>query len=274
MPIFVNDKSLETFNFYGGECHVKINTSDINHTTEVLAYLHTSNDIMCLLLTIDAIRRVYSTTTINLTIPYFPYARQDRVCNAGESLSVKVMADMINHLNCASVIIYDPHSDVTSALLNHCKVISLADIVVNSALAQEIVTNSLALVSPDAGAEKKIREAGKRLSTASRKIPVFTASKVRDTLTGEIVSTEMHENVEGKDLIILDDICDGGRTFIELAKVLHHHGARNIFLYVTHGIFSQGLDVLKIHFKRVFCYHTMLQRHDIDTDFLTILGDK
>lgn len=272
MPIYVNNKTVETFNFYGGECHVKINPFEINHATEVLAYLNHSNDIMCLLLTVDAIKRANANTIINLTIPYFPYARQDRVCNPGESLSVKVMADLINNLHCASVTIYDPHSDVTPALLNNCKIVSLADIVANSRLEHEIKYENLALVSPDAGAEKKIRELGKRLSSHAQMIPVICATKVRETLTGEIIATEVQANVERKNLIILDDICDGGRTFIELAKVLKSRGAENIYLYVTHGIFSQGLDVLKNHFKHIYCYHTMLQKNNIDNSFLTVLS--
>jgi ribose-phosphate pyrophosphokinase len=75
-------------------------------------------------------------------------------------------------------------------------------------------------------------------------------------------------------LIILDDICDGGQTFVELAKHLKAQGAKAIYLYITHGIFSKGLSVLKQHFEHVYCYHTMLKAAEIDRDFLTILEDK
>jgi ribose-phosphate pyrophosphokinase len=73
--------------------------------------------------------------------------------------------------------------------------------------------------------------------------------------------------------LILDDICDGGRTFSELAKQLQVQHAGDIYLYVTHGIFSQGLAALKPHFKHVYCYHTMLPTDAIDSSFLTVLGD-
>lgn len=272
MSIYVNNKMLDTFNFSGGECHVKIDVSTIGASTKILVHLNSSDDTMCLLLAVDAVRRINPSTAIELTIPYFPYARQDRVCNVGESLSVKVMADIINHLNCSKVTIYDPHSDVTPALLHNCSVISLADIIMQSTLAKMIHEKSFALVSPDAGAEKKIREVGKRLSSTFKTVEVFCATKVRETSTGNIIATELQGDVQGKNLILIDDICDGGRTFIELAKLLKSRDAKNICLYVTHGIFSKGLDVLKEHFSQVFCYHTMLKPADIDTKFLHILG--
>lgn len=229
MSIFVNNRTLNTFKFSGGECYIKIDVADISGKTEIIAPLNSSDDIMCLLLAVDAVRRVNANTAIHLTIPYFPYGRQDRVCNEGESLSVKVMADIINHLNCAKVTIYDPHSDVTPALLNNCYIVSLADIVTNSSLSKDILNKKLALVSPDAGAEKKTRLAAKHLSIAGQTVEVFFSSKTRDTLTGNITATEVHGNVQGKNLLIVDDICDGGRTFVELAKALKSGGQRIFF---------------------------------------------
>ena len=270
MTIFVNQKMLETFVFPGGECHVRINPSDINDTAEILAYLEHSNAVLQLLLAVDAIRRVNPNTAINLTIPYFPYARQDRVCNPGEALSLSVMANLINSLQCNQVTIYDPHSEVTSALLNRCTIITLAELITGSSLAQEIVQKSLALVSPDAGAEKKITHLIQHLASP---VEVFYARKTRNKLTGVITSTTLDGDVHGKDLIILDDICDGGHTFIELAKVLKTHGAGNLYLYVTHGIFSKGLDVLKLYFEKVYCYHTRLKPVEIDPLFLHVLGE-
>lgn len=272
MPIFVNNKPLDVFQFSGGECHVKINTSDIGDKITITAYLNSSDDIMRLLLVVDAVRRVNPSSAIYLTIPYFPYARQDRVCNPGESLSVKVMADLINNLHCASVTIYDPHSDVTPALLTNCRIVSLAEIVSGN-LSQLVTDKKLALVSPDAGAEKKTRIAAKSLSTTGHPIEVICSSKTRDTFTGNITATEVHGNVQGKNLLIVDDICDGGRTFVELAKALKDSGANDIYLYVTHGIFSKGLSELAGYFKQVYCFHTMLDQKAIDEKFLVVLGN-
>lgn len=129
-----------------------------------------------------------------------------------------------------------------------------------------IAAKKLAVVSPDAGAEKKAKEVGKQV-----KADVFAASKVRDTMTGQIISTEIRGDVKGRNLIIIDDICDGGATFTELAKKLKEKGANDIYLYVTHGIFSKGLDVLKEHFKHVYCYHSLVTDFANETKFLTKL---
>lgn len=274
MPIFVNGHLVPTFNFAGGECHVKIGPGAIQRRTELTAHLYTSNDIMSLLLTVDAVRRVNSLTSIDLTIPYFPYARQDRVCNPGESFSLKVMADLVNQLNCTSVTVYDPHSEVTTSLLHNCVVVSQADIVAQSPLAKHITDNGWLLVSPDAGAEKKIHTLVERLATKAHTPSVLCAKKTRESATGRITATEVKGDVRGKDMIIIDDICDGGRTFIELAKALKEGGARDIHLYVTHGIFSKGLDELKVYFKHIYSFQVMLQDALIDRSFLSVIGEK
>jgi ribose-phosphate pyrophosphokinase len=273
MSIFINNLVVPTFLFSGGECSVKLDPAVITAETQLVANLYNSNDVMTLMLTVDAIRRINANTRIHLTIPYFPYARQDRVCNVGESLSVKVMADLINALHCQQVTIYDPHSDVTPALLNNCKTVSLAELIMHSDLKNIIHEKCLTLLSPDAGAEKKVSATAKLLSSPTTPIHFMCASKVRDTLTGNIVSSNIHDNVESLNIIILDDICDGGRTFIELAKILKNNGANDIYLYVIHGIFSKGLEELKQYFKHVYCHHAFLRTEQIEPSFLTILNE-
>ncbi len=272
MPVFVNKQPINTFNFPGGECYARISPEGISGFTEVTAVLNDSDSILSLLLVIDAIRRVNCHTQIRLTIPYFPYARQDRVCNVGESLSVKVMADLVNALQCYEVVIYDPHSDVTPALLNRCRVISSEEILMNSFLREVIINNNWVLISPDAGAEKKVKAVAKSLSTENNQIEMHCASKIRDTLTGKILSTHLNGDIRGKQLLIIDDICDGGQTFMLLAQVLKDLGAGDIYLYITHGIFSKGLEILKQHFKKIYCFHTFISQNLIDKEFLQILG--
>jgi ribose-phosphate pyrophosphokinase len=267
MTITINNKEIKTFNFSGGECYVSIENIDIGDTTKINAYLYNSDDIMRLIMTVDAVRQVDPTSKIDLTLPYFPYARQDRVCNAGEAFSAYVMADLINGLNCHSVSVIDPHSPVIEQHLNNCRIITQAEII-QGVVSDFITKKSLTLVSPDKGAANKTQAASELLGIPE----VIYCSKVRDTKTGHITHSEVHGNAMGKDLIILDDICDGGRTFTELAKTLKEHGAGELYLYVTHGIFSKGLDVLKEHFTHVFCVHTFLTTEQIDKDFLTVTG--
>lgn len=261
MIIYVNGVEIFGFKFGGGECHVSVDMA-ITEVTKITAYLRNSDDIMLLLLTVDAVKRINHKTKIDLFIPYFPYARQDRVCLPGEPLSVSVMAGIINSLNCNEVVIADPHSDVTPALINNCKIVTQSETLENSKVMNKlIVGEGLTLVSPDAGAEKKIVDIANRFDLFA----IF-CTKNRNLETGEIVGVTVPELNGAKDFIIIDDICDGGRTFIALAEALKEKGAGDLYLYVTHGIFSYGLDVLRSHYKNIYCYHTFLC--DYDKDYL------
>lgn len=264
MTITVNKTAIKAFNFSGGECHVSIDGIEIGTVTEIKAVLYNSDDIMRLMMTVDAVRQINAASEINLTVPYFPYARQDRVCNKGEAFSAAVMADLMNNLRCASVTVIDPHSLVIAQHVKNCRIITQAEII-QGVVADFIRKENLILVSPDKGAAAKTQEAADMLNASA----IF-CSKVRETKTGRITHSEVHGDVRGRDLIILDDICDGGRTFIELAKNLKDQGAGKLYLYVTHGIFSKGLDVLKEYFTHVFCAHTFLEAHQIDKSFLTV----
>jgi ribose-phosphate pyrophosphokinase len=269
MTIIVNKQPIKYFNFSGGECCVSISNIIIDETTEVIAYLHNSDDIMCLIMSVDAIRQKNALTNINLKIPYFPYARQDRVCNEGEAFSLSVMANLINNLKCENVTVYDPHSKVTTDLLDNCTVVTQAEILISSVVVSKILEKQLILVSPDAGAENKTRQIADKLN-----IEAIYCTKIRNSKTGQITKTQIPGGVSGKSFIIVDDICDRGGTFTEIAKALKNEGCNELYLYVTHGIFSKGLELLKKYFKHIYCYHYFSKFANIDPEFLTIMESK
>ena len=247
--------------FPGGEVHPRPaadrSESDGSDDTIVRASLTSSDQVMALLMLCDALRRDGELTgrTI-LQVPYFPYARQDRVANDGESLSVAVMAGLINGLGFDEVHVIDPHSDVTSALINNVQVIDAYEPVMRSSMRTSNCRTACEkgiYVIPDAGAEKKTRAFAREFGNTRKPMQ---ASKVRCTKTGQITETALYDNGESddgpQDFVIVDDICDGGRTFIELAKVIRaKHRVRSIHLHVSQGIFSKGLDVLLGHFNTI-----------------------
>jgi len=100
---------------------------------------------------------------------------------------------------------------------------------------------------------------------------VVYCEKIRNHLDGSIDKVSVGGDVNGKDLIIIDDICDGGRTFIALSEELKKNGARDIYLYVTHGIFSNGFDSLRENIKHIFVYIPFNSIEE--TDFVTVLGE-
>jgi ribose-phosphate pyrophosphokinase len=270
MTIYVNDQLVKVSQFAGGERNVNIGAIADENIAEVTAYLHNSNDIMDLLLTVNALRRRDEGISVNLTIPYFPYARQDRVCNPGEALSVEVMAKLINALGCNTVTIFDPHSPKTTKSLVNTEVISAADIIAASPLKDLIKQAGLELVAPDKGAIVRTE----LVSYALGGVPIHYCSKERDSLTHAITKTVIPQDVQGKNLIMVDDICDGGRTFIQLGKALKEAGAKEIYLYVTHGIFMAGLEILKPAIDKVFCLHTYLNPEQRDPSFLTVIENE
>lgn len=236
--------------FPGGEMHATVEpyVEEVAALT-VRAHLPDSAAVMTLLMTTDALRRAYPGVPVALHMPYVPYARQDRVANPGEAHSAKVFCDLVNAQGYSRVVIQDPHSDVVPALLERVEIEDPLP-ALREVVGQIFLTalKQPALVAPDAGARKRVLKLA-----AATGCDVVYADKVRDTRTGHITGTEIQSELPGGPLLVVDDICDGGRTFIELAAAIRAQNyIHPLYLYVTHGIFSKGLDPLLECYDRVF----------------------
>lgn len=234
-----------SFTFSGGEPHIKINPDfDITQKITITHRLNSFNDLGLLCITVDALRRM-DVKNIALFIPYFPAARQDRVMIKGEPLSVKVYADIINGMQLDKVFVFDAHSEVTPALVNNCEVIP------NHTFIEAVVKaigNKVKLISPDGGALKKIYKVSEFIGG----VEVVECSKTRDVKTGLLSGFKVYnEDLHGMDCLIVDDICDGGGTFVGLAEELKNKNAGKLYLAVSHGIFSKGFAVLDC-FEKIF----------------------
>ncbi|RLK06841.1 ribose-phosphate diphosphokinase [Tenacibaculum discolor] len=234
------------FTFSGGEPHIKI-ISKLENVTEVTIThrIQSFNDIGTLLLATNALKNM-EIKKLHVVLPYFPAARQDRLMVSGEPLSVKVYADIINAQNFESVTVFDPHSEVTPALLNNCRVIDNHKFI---ELITQQLSDNLLLISPDGGALKKIYKVAAYLQNYE----VVECSKSRNVKTGQLTGFKVYaDDLQGKDCLIVDDICDGGGTFLGLAKELKAKNAGNLYLAISHGIFSKGFDELQKHFTKIF----------------------
>ena len=238
---FGNEKliNFKSFTFSGGEPHVKIQSDfDTKEAVTITHRLNSFNDLGLLCVTVDALRRM-DVKIINLFIPYFPAARQDRVMIPGEPLSVKVYADILNAMNLNRVTIFDAHSEVTPALVNNCEVIPNHKFI---AEVLKTIGSNVKLISPDGGALKRIYKVSEFLGG----IEVVECSKSRDVKTGKLSGFKVYnDDLQGMNCLIVDDICDGGGTFIGLAEELKKKNAGKLFLAVSHGIFNKGFDDLK-----------------------------
>lgn len=174
--------------------------------------------------------------TFNLHIPYLPYGRQDKEVSNSSTFNLRVFADLINSLSCYKVTTIDAHNPVeTRVLIRNFQNIEPAEFykdAVNASKPEYIVY-------PDAGARLRY---GKSFSDFS----VITCDKVRDQLTGNITGHKVSDDTwaphyKASRFLIVDDLCDGGATFISVAKLLRDiFPAAKIDLCVTHGIFSRG----------------------------------
>jgi ribose-phosphate pyrophosphokinase len=181
---------------------------------------------------------------ISITIPCLFGQRSDRRFKYNESFGLKIITDFINNLNIPFVHILDTHSDVSLALVNNSTKLK-ADEFINKTIT-DINNKGIVLVSPDSGAYKRVFSLAESLN-----LPLVAANKFRD-LDGKI-TLNITGDVKDKECLIIDDIADGGFTFYLLAKQLKEQGASKVYLYVTHGYFNKGFDLLREYIDHIYC---------------------
>lgn len=237
----------------GGEVNVDINCGsklpDASDSNKIIVTAHLNSPEMQIALShaMEALRQQYPLGKFLLEMNYVPYARQDRRCNPGESLGIKVFGDYINSLKFDAVLITDPHSDVTQACINNCVIVDQTEVFGNV----HDFGAGWFVVAPDMGAKKKAEKFAKETGAFG----VITCYKERDMYTGEITSQGIigAENVpKGAKLFVLDDICDGGRTFVGVRELLAQLEPSFVELAVTHGIFSYGTEVVTKLYDKVW----------------------
>jgi ribose-phosphate pyrophosphokinase len=240
--------------FPSQEIKVKIKNQETNSLDKIYitARLKDEKDLFELMLVKDALTAtIYGKVKYVLDLLYMPYMRQDRVCSIGECFSLRVISTMINSMGFEEVRICDSHSNVTEILINNSININKS-VIFNDLLSKKISDAETVVLSPDVGAYKEVNELA---LTYKAKNPVAIGFKHRNLETGQITGVTIHGNLTNKNVVIIDDICDGGRTFIELAKLAKTKGlydAKSVELIVTHGLFTKGLDVLKPYIDKIY----------------------
>jgi ribose-phosphate pyrophosphokinase len=278
-----SDIKFEKTKFPDGQQSIKI-TSNIASEIAIKIYSRfTSFQDLELILCATAALKNIGMTDIFLYIPYFLGGRSDRKFEEGSINYIKdVVAPIINAQHYKGVLVLDPHSDVIEACIDRLDKIDNYSLV-KAALTSIDNTNAarekMCIISPDAGALKKIYGVAKHFDIRD----VLTASKVRDLATGKILHTEIPQitGTGEKNFVIIDDICDGGRTFIEVAKAIREKRPQSMFndkiyLIVTHGIFSGGLLELSNHVNGIYSTNSVkdikvgeYSDYTVDDTFLT-----
>lgn len=245
----------DTMTYPAGEPHIRVKRD--NENREILAELralvpyfrpfiiaeaHDWNGIMKVVIANEILHD--NGVGATFVIPYFPFARHDRRNDHFDSSPVPWVLQLLKDVDCVTI---DPHSDVAGVLPHYSQrevVMEFSDL--------GIFDSNPVVVIPDAGATKKA------YSWIPKDIDYVQAIKTRDVHTGALSGFKIidSEKVAGRHVVIIDDICDGGGTFLGLAEELKNAGAKNLILGVTHGLFTKGIGPLLSHFLWVYTLDT------------------
>jgi len=238
-----SDIVFKTMVFPDGQPHIKMDIASISNLNKkeplkILTRVASPADLLMTLFIKNTLD-YFEFEQVQLNVSYLLAARMDRVMLDGEPFSLKVIAGIINLAGFSKINIFDPHSEVATAVIEHAYTMS-NHVFVKDALGNyfnKYQRSAFCLVSPDAGALKKIHKLAQFLQVDQ----VVECMKERDLKTGALTNFKTTtDNLGGQTCFIIDDICDGGGTFAGTAKMLKEKGAEKVVLVVSHGIFSKG----------------------------------
>ncbi|BBB32248.1 prsA ribose-phosphate pyrophosphokinase [Thermotomaculum hydrothermale] len=223
---------IELTRFSDGEisCHIRENVRG----TDVFVIQSTCNpandNLMELLIMLDTLKRA-SAVRITAVIPYFGYARQDRKHKPRVPISAKLVADLLEKAGANRVISMDLHANQIQGFFD-IPVDHLYASAVFIPYLRNMEFKNLCIVSPDAGGAERARAYSKRLDAS-----LVLVDKRREKANEAEVMNVVGE-VDGRDLIIVDDIIDTAGTLVKTAKALKERGALRIFAVASHGVLS------------------------------------
>lgn len=227
---------MKIINFPDGQPHVRVDSKP-----ESISFsIKTPLDLLVLGQAINAYNNIGHSPIIHIN--WLMGARYDRHMVQGDSFDLQVIANIINSFNAKDIRILDPHSHKSIELIKNSTPIYNRDLYTSINEGDDVV-----LIIPDKGASVKSEIYSKHISGIK---DVVFCDKVRDIEGDGSISIKVRnsELCEGKTCLIVDDICDGGGTFLGIASQIN---PKSISLCVTHGIFSKGLDVFS-NFKNIY----------------------
>lgn len=191
-----------------------------------------NENLMELLITIDALKRA-SAGRINAIVPYYGYSRQDRKDRARVPITAKLVADLLTEAGADRVVSVDLHADQIQGFfdipMDRLKAMPL---IADYILTHDFDMDNLIVVAPDVGSVKRSRELAERIG-----VPLAIIDKRRPQQNvAEVMS--VIGDVNGKDVIMMDDIIDTAGTIVGAAEALKNLGANKIYISCTHPLLS------------------------------------
>ena len=260
--IHVNGELIEQHHFGAGELNIKLFGCG-QETIRILWNYESDEEIF----TLACIRCHYANSRCILTVPYLPHARMDRVKNPEDVFTLKTFASFINGLRFDEVRVLDAHSNVGVALIDRCINESPKDHIQRAIDKLGYSKEHLCLFFPDEGAQK-------RYGTMFPDYLQAFGIKKRNWETMRIEGYDIigEENIKDKYILIIDDICSYGNTFVKAAEAIQAAGAVDISLYITHceDAISKGDIFKKDIFENVFTTNSLVRSEETNSK-LTII---
>ena len=219
--------------FADGEIYVEINENIRGNSIFVIQSISTpaNDNLMELLICIDALRRS-SAKNITAVIPYFGYARQDRKVVPRTAISAKLVSNLITNAGAHRIVTVDLHAGQIQGFFD-IPVDNLFSTPIFSKHIKKYISNkNIICVAPDVGGVERARALGQKLN-----IGLAIVDKRRPA-PGKSQVMNIIGNVKGKNCLLVDDIIDSGGTIVNGAKALKEKGAKDVYVYVTHGVLS------------------------------------
>lgn len=228
-----------TLKFPDGQPHLELESAPAPGEYLIEASLTSIDKVFDVMLARDALSNSQQIGGVSLDVHYLLGARMDRYMSERWPRTLGPVANMINSCGFDRVRILDPHSEVATSLIRNSEAVlpHRAFQQTMNAVMPDVV------VIPDLGAVNRASAllAG---SKQARTTDLVQATKKREALTGKLEFGELlgaPADFLGKSCLIVDDICDGGATFVNLAGILRGRGAGPVHLFVTHGLMSRGV---------------------------------
>jgi ribose-phosphate pyrophosphokinase len=194
---------------------------------------------------------------VELVIPCLFQQQHDRRFNENESFELKLVCDFINSCNFNKVHVFHPHSDVTRALLNKVKIIDNSKFITK---VLEDIGSTPILLSSDAGSYKWIN---KLADVIEFKGEVYGASKSRDLVTHKLTQVIDRQDFEGRDILIVDDLCVFGGTFLGLGKLLKERNVGKLYLAISHMTVTSPNKELESLYEKVYCTNSKFDEFNL-----------
>ena len=231
--------------FSDGEIYIEIHENIRGNSIFIIQSISSpaNDNLMELLLCIDALKRS-SAKNITAVIPYFGYARQDRKVVPRTSISAKMVSNLITKAGADRVVTLDLHSGQIQGFFDIPVDNLFATPIFARHIKKRIKSNNLICVAPDVGGTARARALGKLLN-----VGLAIVDKRRPS-PGKSEVMNVIGNVNKKTCIIVDDIIDSGGTIVNAAKILLERGAKDVHVYVSHGVLS-GNAVEKISKSKI-----------------------